>query len=103
MNPFITFRDKDSNDKLQYYICQRSFPHYIGVISNIPVSEAMCCIPISGYNLYVVFAGTLRGNVVPGYKDIGFEIDKTFNDMAAWYLSERIIKDEKKYKKLKIK
>ena len=102
MNQFITFRENDSNDKLQYYIVQRSFPHYVGLISNIPVSEAMCCSPIPGYNLYIVFAGTLRGNVVPGYRDIAFDEQKTFNDMASWYYTERILKDEKRYKKLKI-
>ena len=102
MNKYITFRDNDNDGVLQYYILQREFPHYVGLISSIPIPEAMCCSPIPGYNMYVVFSGTLRGNIVPSYKDIVKEIESVFDDMATWYYSERIMKDEKKYKKFKI-
>lgn len=102
LSRFITFRDKDSEGELRYYILQREFPHFVGIISNIPVPNALCFSPIPEYNMYIVFSGTLRGGFIPLYKDITFEVEKVFNDMASWYYEEIIKRDEKRYRKFKI-
>lgn len=102
MNPFVTFRDKDDKGVLQYYVLQRAFPHFLGVISTNPVATLIQPIPIAGYNMYVAFNGCLRGMVIPSYKEVDKEISETLEAMAIWYLNERILVDEKKYKKFKI-
>lgn len=101
MNTFITFRDKDENGVLQYYILQRDFPHLIGVVWN-HFDIGNWYAPIMGYMLYVNFNGTLRGNVIPSYKDVGEEIQTIMQAMADWYYTNRIMEDEKKYKKFKV-
>ena len=103
MTRYITYRDNDSTGQLQYYVLQRDFPHYVGIVSVAPVSGAMCCSPIPGYNLFIVFTGVLRGDYIPAYSGVKADIEMVFNDMASWYLEERIKKDEKKYTKFKIK
>lgn len=101
MKPFITFRDNDKEGNLQYYILQRDFPHFIGVISSVPVSGTWQH-PIAGHHLWVVFNGTLRGNSIPNYRDISVEIDVVLSNMAVWFHAERILLDEKRFKKFKI-
>ena len=103
MNKYITFREEDKEGQLQYYILQRDFPNYVGVISEFPNLETLECVPIPGYSLYVQFSGTIRGNYVPSNSNISRELGLVFNDMASWYYSERILKNEKKYSKFKIK
>ena len=101
MNKFITYREKDEAGILQYYILQKDFPHIIGIIDNKP-SEGNWYSPIAGYYLYVVFNYTLRGKMIPSYKNIGEEISAVLDSMATWFCAERILPDEKKYKKFKI-
>jgi len=101
MNPFITYRDKDAEGNLQYYILQRDFPHLIGRLSTVPIAGTWRS-TVAGYNLYVIFDGTLRGNMVPGYRDISDEIQTVFDNMAAWFWAERIVPDPKRFKKFKI-
>jgi hypothetical protein len=103
MMPFITFRDKDAKGDLQYYILQRAFPNFVGRITRTPVDGALINQPISGYDLYVTFAGTIQGNIVPDYRNIQQEIQNVYIKMAAWFWTERIIMDDKKFKKFKIK
>ena len=102
MNPYITFRDNDKEGRLQYYVLQREFPHFVGMISERPFESTLMQMPISGYNLWLVSAGTLRGNLVPGYNNLTEQMASVFESMAAWYKANRIDKDEKKYKKFKI-
>lgn len=102
MSPFITYREKDEAGNLQYYILQKDFPHIIGVVANRP-AEGNWYSPIAGYYLYVVFNYTLRGKMIPSYKNISEEISSVLDKMATWYLAERILFDEKRYKKFKIK
>lgn len=102
MSPFITFRDRDANGELQYYILQREFPHFVGILVSQPVEHSLAQSPISGHYLWVAFAGTLRGNIIPGYQDIQNEIESVFQNMAAWYYTNRIEPDLKKYRKWKI-
>ncbi len=100
MIPYITYRELE-NGHLQYYILQKEFPHYIGVISSHPINQTICQIPIPGYNLWVVFGGTLRGNMIPNYKDIQNEIDIEFQKMSIWFLTERIQSELKRFNKWK--
>lgn len=52
--------------------------------------------------MYVNFNGTLRGNLIPSYNDVLKEIDIIMEDMAIWFLNNRILADQKKYSKFKI-
>jgi hypothetical protein len=99
VSPYITFRDTDKLGELQYYILQRDFPHYVGCISSVPVNWAIIQVGIPGYNLWVVFSGVLQGNFIPSYADVKDELSLVFGAMAQWYLTNRILTDEKKYKK----
>jgi hypothetical protein len=102
MSPYITYRDIDSNGELGYFILQRDFPHYIGQIITIPKKSIIPPIQVTGYYIWVNFNGTLRGNSVPGYRNIGEDIKFVINDMAIWYYANRVIPEHKKYKKFKI-
>jgi hypothetical protein len=102
MIPFITYREKDKSGVLQYYVLQKEYPHFVGIISSIPISGTWQS-PIAGHNLWVVFNGTLRGNLIPAYQKIGDDIQASLDNMAAWFYNERIKPDEKKYSKFKIK
>jgi len=102
MTKYITFREKDDKGELQYYILQRDFPHYVGLISNAPKESVLMQAPIAGHYLWVVFSGTLRGNMIPAYQEIYKEIESVFTNMSEWYYINRIKPNEKKYKKFKI-
>lgn len=99
MSPFITFKDYSANGELEYYILQRDYPHYLGKISYYPSGEPICQVPVTAHHLYVTFAGVLRGNYIPAHQGVEKEIDAVFNAMALWFYSERIMKDQRRYKK----
>jgi hypothetical protein len=101
-SPYITYRDKDEEGNLKYYILQRDFPHYLGVIVTIPMEGAISNEAIPGYNMWVSFAGVLRGNYIPDYRNTMDEINSVFSNMAAWFWAERIQENPKKYEKFKI-
>lgn len=103
MQQFITYRELDKNDELQYYILQKEFPHFVGCISAIKKENVIAQCPISEYNLYIVFCGTIRGNFIPSYKNIVEEIDAAVSNMANWYKENRIQTNQKRYEKFKIK
>lgn len=102
MNPFITFRDKDDEGNLQYYILQRDFPHFVGVVSTKPLAGNWSS-AVAGHQLWVVFSGTLRGNVIPSYQNVSDQIQLCLDNMSVWFHSERVLMDEKRFKKFKIK
>jgi len=102
MQPFITYREKDESGNLQYYILQKDFPHLVGRLDAKP-SEGSWCSPVAGYNLWVVFNYTLRGKMIPSYKNISEQISAVLDSMATWFFAQRILLEEKKYKKFKIK
>jgi hypothetical protein len=87
---------------LCFYILQRSFPHFVGRLVTYPKEGAIVNQAISGYNLWITFEGTLRGNIVPNYRNIIDEINEAFFDMAAWFYTEKIILDKQTYQKYKI-
>jgi hypothetical protein len=102
MSDFITFRELDADNQFAYYILQKDFPHYVGVIYPFPKKKVVEPSPIAGYNLWVSFNGTLRGNAIPSYNHFLEEIVFILDRMANWYLQQRIIPDYKRYKKFKI-
>lgn len=101
MKDYITFRDLDNENQLQYYVLQRDFPHYIAQISTYPKENLIPSIQITGYYLWIVFCGTLKGNLITGYKNTLEDIKFVMNDMAIWYYANRIVVNDKKYKKFK--
>lgn len=103
MSPFITFRDTDKNNTLQYYILQREYPHYLAVISDHPVINKLGQSAVASHNLYIVHVGTLRGiNLIPAQNKVWEEIQSVCDQMAEWFYIHRILPDQKKYKKWRI-
>lgn len=102
MNPFITFRENDENGQLQYYVLQRAFPHFVAMISTVPVTGNWSS-PVAGHYLWVVFKGSLRGNAIPSYNNVSEQIQTVMDNMAAWFHADRIVMDEKRFKRFKIK
>ena len=100
MSPFITYRDIEEGE-LQYYILQREFPHYVGIISTYPKTNFIESMPVTGYNLWIIFDGTIKGSVIPSYKNVYVDITSALNEMSNWYYANRIVPQEKKYKKFK--
>jgi len=103
MIPYITYREKDDNGEMQYYILQKAFPHMTGRLVTFPIEGALANEPISGYNLWITWGGCLRGNVIPDSRNFDKEIANVFAQMSSWFYGERILVDEKKFKKFKIK
>lgn len=101
ITPYITYRE-DFEDKPMYFIVQKEYPHYLAEISEIPKTKIVGSAPIGSYNLWVAFIGCLRGNVIPSYLNVDKEIADVLFDMAEWYFINRILGNEKKYKKWKM-
>jgi hypothetical protein len=95
--PFITYRETLNGD-LRYYILQKSHPHFVGEIVSAP-SEAIMLVPITRHSLWVKFAGTIYGNMIPSYRNIQEEMEEVYTNMAEWFYQNRILPEPKKYKK----
>lgn len=102
MNPFITYRDVNEKGELLYFILQKEFPHYQTVLSEQPIKVFVNAIPISAHRLWLVFSGVLRGQMIPSYQDVDKEIIGVMQNMADWFYENRILGNDKKYKKWKI-
>lgn len=103
MEKFITYREKNESGLLCFYILQKAFPHYVGLlVAGHPTQGALCNSPIAGYNLWISFSGCLQGNVIPSYKDVLVEITNVFTEMSNWYYINRIVAEPKRYLKFKI-
>jgi hypothetical protein len=102
MEPYITYRDFNNKGELEYYILQRKFPHYQGVILEQPKDGAIMTAPVSCHHLYITFAGTIQGNYVLSKAALELELSSVFEDMANWFYSKRVVTDPKRYKKFKI-
>lgn len=100
--PYITFRELDADGRLCFYVLQKQFPHYLGIISSGEIQFALVNMPIPSYNLYISYKGCLQGNFVPGYKDVIPDIVSEFINMADWYYQNRIKENPKRYLKFKI-
>jgi hypothetical protein len=99
---YLTYRETDEIGRLCFYILQKAYPHYSGLIVTNPVEGAIINSPISGYRLWVTWNGTLRGNILPATKDALKEIESVYFDMAKFFYEQRILKDLKKYKHFKL-
>lgn len=102
MEPYITFREPDKSGEFQYYILQRSFPHYLAIILHKPKEGAIVCMPVAGHHLYLAFAGTIQGNYLLARNDLQRELQFIFEQMADWFYNKRVLAEPKKYKKFKI-
>lgn len=100
--PFITYREQLEDNVIGYFILQKDYPHFVGIISSTPYHKLVSSVAIAGYNLWVAFYGTLRGNVIPSYEGVGDEINEVLHRMAIWFLENRINNAERKYTKFKI-
>lgn len=101
MSDFITYREL-VGDEMGYFICQKEHPHYLCRISERPIVNFIEPVPVTSYNLFIVFFGCLRGEVIPVYNDIDKEVAEVMFNMGLWFYSERILIEPKKYKKWKI-
>jgi hypothetical protein len=101
-NPFITFREKDDDGILQYYVLQRGWPHYLGLVTDNPHLASILKVPLAGYRFYVSYSGVLVGNYAPSSKEGESEMLLTLQQMANWFLKERILPYQRKYKNWKI-
>jgi hypothetical protein len=100
--PFATYRELQKG-QLEYFIVQKDYPHFLGRIVTFPVEQSLVNCPVAGYNLWVTFNGTLRGNFIPAQNNITDEIQLVFERMALWFASERIMGNGKRFDKFKIK
>lgn len=103
MEKYLTFREKDDTETLRYYIVQKQFPHNLAIILSQPKHESLVQSVLPGYNLWVVHHGVLRGNFIAIYPSHKEELQVIYDEMANWFYSERILKDEKRYEKFKVK
>lgn len=103
MQNYITYRENDEDGRLCYFILQKAFPHFVGLLSTGKLENSLASMPIAGYNLWINFNGTLRGNTIPSYKNILDEIQSFISDMAIWFYNNRILIEPKKYEKFKIR
>lgn len=100
--PFLTFRE-EQDGVLKYFILQKEFPHNMALISNLPDLNAIAQGTVPGYNLWIISCGVLRGNFIAVYPSSKEDRQLAFDEMAEWFHVERILKDEKRYEKFKIK
>jgi hypothetical protein len=98
----LTYREPDDVGRLCFYILQKKFPHYVGLLVTNPREGALVNSPVPSYNLWITFSGCLNGNFIPGYADVLEEIQDVFNDMAIWYYQNRLLENPKTYSRFKI-
>ena len=101
-HPFITFREPDKDGSMQYFILQKEFPHFLARLVYAPVTGSLSCQPISDYKLWVSCEGSIRGRMIPNYVNIKEEMDTIIYMMTNWFYAERIMMDEKRFKKFKL-
>lgn len=99
VDQFITYREKDKDGILQYYILQKAFPHYIGRIVYSPPAKYICLAPIPRYNMFVVFRGQLEGNRIHFHNEWQKELPAIILAMADWFYTNRIAVAPKKYER----
>lgn len=101
ISPYITYREHVGG-KNHYFVLQKEFPHYVAIITTMPVEGALVNQPVASYQLYLSFNGTLSGNYIPSYQDVYDEIVHVFFEMSNWFYAERVLREPKRYKKWKI-
>lgn len=101
-NKYITYREPLGGE-LQYFILQKQWPHYVGLLVDNPNYKTLYLFPIPNTTLYLAFFGTLQGRLMPATHHVDLEISTIFTDMAEWYYTNRIETNLKKYKKWLLK
>ena len=101
MNPYIIYLEENVSGELCTYVLQKKFPHFTGLISKLP-GEGKFSAAVPGYNLWVVLAGTIGGNLVPSYRNITDEIMECLEWMANYYYTNVIVRNPELYKNFKI-
>lgn len=96
-NKYIIFREDAS-----LYILQKNFPHYIGKLTSNP-QEGISQYPITGYRLYISFAGTLIGKYINSDRFSVRELHPILADMGNFILEMHILKHQEDYEKFKIR
>src|SRR5678816_3056798 len=85
MIPYITFREMDEEGRLCFFILQKAFPNYIGLLVSSPREGGIVNAPIPKYRLWITYAGVLSGNFFPGHSGALQEVQQVFNSMSEWY------------------
>lgn len=99
---YITYREADNVGELKFYILQKTYPHYTFEVSTYPIERIFPAHQISGYYLWICFAGTIMGNLIlPSLAIQEKQINCVAEDVVNWFYQHRIIPQEKKYKKYK--
>lgn len=93
MNPFIHYTEDQ-----RHYLLQRAQPHYLAEITTYP-ENALCFAQLPGYSLFVVFKGTLSGHGLLLHRTWKEDIQQTTYSMMEWFLTHKILPNEKKYSK----
>lgn len=103
LDPFITFQNQG-----EYYILQSKHPNYIGKILRFESdkemefynnSDSIYSTTVPGYRIGITFSGALQGNQLlfhPQWRD---ELRAIFENMAQFYLKDRILVNENKWRK----
>lgn len=104
LSSFITFQSEGC-----FYILQTAFPNYIGKIERLGSDNEVLYYGIkemplgycqvSGYRIMISFAGSIKGNQLLFYSGWKDELDGVLSAMADFYLKERILVAENKFKK----
>lgn len=102
MIKYITYREPNDKGELIYYILQKEFPHYQAYIATTRVERALAKASIAGYNMEVVFCGCINGFVIPSYRGTVMQMQGIMEQMASWFLVNRINVEPKKYLKFKL-
>lgn len=100
--PFLTYRETNEKGELIYYILQKEFPHYLAWVSNTRVEKALAQATVAGYNMQIVFCGTISGAFIPSYRGVVEQIQMVIESMSSWFLDNRINVEPKKYLKFKL-
>jgi hypothetical protein len=101
VNKYVTYREP-LNGELQYFILQKQWPHFVGLLVDNPNYKTLFLTPIPHTTLYLAFFGTLQGRIFPASSSTE-EISIIFTDMAQWYYTFRIENNQKRYKKWLLK
>jgi hypothetical protein len=99
MNHFITYREPDQDGELQYFILQKAHPHYVGMVIDNPNFQSIYKVSIPNTTMFVSFFGTIEGRRFPIHSHAEGEINATLVIMAQWYLDNRILKNQQKFRK----
>jgi hypothetical protein len=68
------------------------------IIDN-PAYSSLVKVAVPMTTLYICLEGTIRGRLLPSYTGLEEEIKGVLSQAADWFYKNRILENEKKYKK----